>query len=521
MTRILFVVALLCAFAAPVVNGQSMTKQLIASGLSRPVLAISPDGDMERLFIVEQGNSSSRIARIRIVKNGSMLATPFLNIDSLVINSGNERGLLGLAFHPNYMQNGYFFVNYNNTSGQTVIRRYQANPPTADTVSLGTGFTLMTISQPYSNHNGGMIAFGPDGYLYIGMGDGGSGNDPGNRAQNLNSLLGKMLRIDVDNPNPGLAYGIPASNPLVGITGRDEIWHWGLRNPWRWSFDRQNGDMWIGDVGQNAREEISYAPAGLGGRNFGWRCMEGNGCTGLSGCTCNSNALADPVHTYFQGSSTGWCVTGGYVYRGCSMPWLQGQYFFGDYLTSKIWTGTLNSSGTALTGIQDRSSQLSSGISGLGSFGQDGLGELYLIARDGGVVYKITSAFGMTQTRSGTPSIGNTVNYNLFSYGQGGLPYIFGLSSNGTYPGMPLPDGRTIPINDDPMLQFALMNPTNTIYSPYGNLAGFLANASVPVNIPNLPFLVGQEFWSAFLTLNTSAPSGVQSISCAIQTTVQ
>ena len=520
MLRSLFVVALLCAVVSPVVHAQSMTKTLVAAGLQRPILATAPEGDLERLFIVEQGNSSNRIARIRIVKNGTMLSTPFLNIDSLVINSGNERGLLGLAFHPNYAQNGYFFVNYNNTSGQTVIRRYQANPPTSDVVSLSTGFTLMTISQPYSNHNGGMLAFGPDGYLYIGMGDGGSGNDPQGNGQNLNSLLGKMLRIDVNNPSPGLNYGIPASNPLVGVFGRDEIWHWGLRNPWRFSFDRQNGDLWIGDVGQNAREEISYAPAGVGGRNYGWRCMEANGCTGLSGCTCNSSSLTNPVHTYFQGGSTGYCITGGYVYRGCAMPWLQGQYFFGDYITEKVWTGTLNSAGTALTGVMDRSSMLSSGLNGLGSFGQDGQGELYLVSRDGGTVYKITSAFGMTQTLIGTPNVGSTVNYALFSYGQGGLGYIFGLST-GTYPGIPLADGRTVPINHDVLLQFALSNPGNTIYSPYGNLAGFLANASVPVSIPNHPFLVGQEFWSAFLTLNATAPSGVQSVSCAMKTTVQ
>ncbi len=519
MLRMLFTVAVAAAILAPFTPAQSLTRTLVASGLQRPVLATSPAYDTERLFIVEQGNSISRIARIRIVKNGTLMPTPFLNVDSLVINSGNERGLLGLAFHPNYAQNGYFFINYNNTSGQTVIRRYQANPPTSDVANINSGVTLMTISQPYSNHNGGMIAFGPDGYLYIGMGDGGSGNDPGNRAQNLNNQHGKMLRIDVDNPSGGQNYGIPASNPLVGVGGLDEIWHWGLRNPWRFSFDRQTGGMWIGDVGQNAREEISYAPPGAGGLNFGWRCMEANGCTGLSGCTCNSSSLTDPVWQYTQSFSTGYCITGGYVYRGCAMPWLQGQYFFGDYTTSKIWTGQLNAAGTALTGVTDRTSQLSGG-SGLASFGEDAEGELYLVYRDSGTVYKITSAFGMNITPSGTVTPGATVNFNLFSYNQGGYPYIFGIAA-GNNPGFSLPDGRVIPINNDPLLQFALQTPANGIYNPYGTLAGFLANAVVPVTLPNVPFLVGQEFHAAFITLNSSAPSGVAAISCGVQLTVQ
>ena len=260
---------------------QTLSKTLVHSGLVRPVFVTTPAGDTDRLFIVEQGNTSSRVARIRISKNGSLLPTPFLDIDNLVANSGTERGLLGLAFHPDYWNNGYFYVNYAARNAATTIRRFQVSPPNSDTVNPATGVTLLTISQPFSNHNGGMIAFGPDGYLYIGMGDGGARFDPAGNAQNPNSLLGKILRIDVDNPAPGQNYGIPPTNPLVGKPGRDEIYHWGLRNPWRWSFDRATGDMYIGDVGQNEREEIDYVPAGEGGLNFGWRCLEATECTGL------------------------------------------------------------------------------------------------------------------------------------------------------------------------------------------------------------------------------------------------
>src|SRR5262245_36732420 len=282
--------AFLAGSAAAVSSQTALTTEMVASGLSSPVFVTSPPGDCSRLFVVEQTGA------IRIVKNGSLLATPFLDINTLVL-FGGEQGLLGMAFHPSYAANGFFYVNYTRKpDGATVVARYSvsANPDVAD---RGSVLPLLVIAQPFDNHNGGMLAFGPnDGFLYIGMGDGGSGGDPFNNAQNPDVLLGKMLRIDVDHASPPLAYAIPPSNPFAGAAaGADEIWSVGLRNPWRFTFDRANGDMYIGDVGQNSVEEIDFEPAGSpGALNYGWRCMEGTSCTGLEDppkCSCNAPNL--------------------------------------------------------------------------------------------------------------------------------------------------------------------------------------------------------------------------------------
>lgn len=359
----------------------------VASGLFLPVFATYAPGDFSRLFIIEKPG------RIRILNldTGVLSATSFLDINSLVgggNSTNDERGLLGLAFHPNYQDNGFFYVDYTNNSSDTTIRRYtvSANPDIAD---AGSGTTLLVIDQPFSNHNGGWIGFGPlDGYLYIGMGDGGSANDPGNRAQDItNQLLGKMLRIDVDGAAP---YGIPPSNPFVGLTGDDEIWAYGLRNPWRSSFDRETGDLYIADVGQNAWEEINFQrSASPGGLNYGWRCMEGNHCTGLSGCTCNAASLTDPIHEYFH--NQGCSITGGYVYRGCAIPELQGTYFFSDFCSHQIWTFRYVDG--AVTEFTNRTAELAPGgglsINWMSSFGEDALGEIYICDQNGGEVFKI------------------------------------------------------------------------------------------------------------------------------------
>ncbi len=370
---------------------QALQATLYQTGFSQPVLAVSPPGDLQRLFVVEQGG------RIRIIKNGATLATPFIHFGTVASGglgltaSSGERGLLGLAFHPNYASNGYFYVNYTAASGgATTIRRYtvSANPDVADTTS---GLTLLTISQPFTNHNGGCIQFGPDGKLYIGTGDGGSGNDPQNAAQTPTTLLGKMLRLDVDIPAP---Y-IPSDNPYFGSTSTlQEIWHFGLRNPWRFSFDRQTGDIYIGDVGQNAWEEISFQPAGVGNLNYGWRCMEGNACTGLSGCTCNSAALTNPIHVYGHGA--GCSVTGGYVYRGSQICGLQGTYFFADYCTTNIWS--FRYTGGAVTQFTNRTTELepvgAPTINSIAGFGEDAAGELYILDHNDGEIYKIELAGG-------------------------------------------------------------------------------------------------------------------------------
>lgn len=353
-------------------NSQTIALQNFATGFSNPV-DIENAGDT-RLFIVEQGGL------IKILNaNGTVNATPFLNIASL-ISSGGERGLLGLAFHPNYVANGYFFVNYTNTSGNTVIARYtvSANPDIANT----TETILLTITQPYSNHNGGSIKFGPDGYLYIGMGDGGSGGDPGNRAQNINENLGKMLRINVNSSVPPY-YTIPAGNPYVGIVGNDEIWALGLRNPWKFSFNRINGDLWIADVGQNAVEEIDKVTnPPTSGLNFGWRCYEGNSTYNTSGCLSASN-YTFPFAQYAR--SGGACsVTGGYVYTGSIYPNFQNKYFFTDYCDDKI--RMVNTSTATIT--------TTTAFSGNNfvTFGEDSSGELYIAGITSGTVYKITDS---------------------------------------------------------------------------------------------------------------------------------
>jgi len=343
-----------------------------ATGFTNPV-EITHAGD-SRLFVVQQGGL------IKIVNaNGTTNATPFLNLSS-IISTGGERGLLGLAFHPNYATNGYFFVNYTNTAGNTVIARYSvsANPNVAST----TGTILMTITQPFSNHNGGSIKFGPDGYLYIGMGDGGSGGDPGNRSQNISDNLGKMLRIDV-NSSVAPFYTNPTTNPYVGIAGNDEIWAIGLRNPWKFSFNRLNGDLWIADVGQNAIEEINKisSPLPNTGINFGWRCYEGNSTYNTTGCAAAST-MTFPFTQYAR--SGGACsVTGGYVYTGTLYPNFQNKYFFTDYCDDKI--RMVNSAGTITT---------TSSFSGnsFATFGEDVAGELYVAGISSGIIFKIQDA---------------------------------------------------------------------------------------------------------------------------------
>jgi len=361
--------------------GEALTTELVVSGLARPVQVVAAPNDYDRIFIVEQRSGSTGRIKIFNLDTGTLNSTPFLSVS---VNTSSEQGLLGLAFHPNYENNGYFYINYT-ASGGTYIKRYtvSSNPDIADSSSA---YTIMNISQPYSNHNGGWLGFGPDGYLYIGTGDGGSGGDPGNRAQDItNQKLGKMLRIDVDGGSP---YAIPSDNPFVGVTGDDEIWAYGLRNPWRCNFDRATGDLWIGDVGQNAYEEITFQPASSnGGENYGWRCYEGNHSYNTSGCD-SSGTMVFPIWEYSH--SSGCSVTGGAIYRGSAIPSLQGTYFFADYCTSKIWS--LRYDGSNVSDYQDRTSELdpsgSTSISSIVGFGEDAAGEIYICELNG-EIFKI------------------------------------------------------------------------------------------------------------------------------------
>jgi glucose/arabinose dehydrogenase len=366
-------------------TGADLTTQRLVTGLARPVFVCAAPGDSDRIFIVEQRSGSTGRIRVFDRTTNSLLSTPFL---SMTVSTASEQGLLGMAFHPDYASNGYFFVNYTNSGGSTVIARYTVSGSNPNVASPSSATTVMTISQPYTNHNGGCIQFGPDGYLWIGTGDGGSGGDPGNRAQDITGqLLGKMLRINVDS----LPYTSPASNPFVGTTGDDEIYSYGWRNPWRFSFDSLTGDFYSADVGQNAWEEVDVVGGsdGIGG-NFGWRCYEGDHTYNTSGCP-SSSTMIFPVHEYAQGGSPYRCsITGGVVYRGSEIPDLQGTYFFGDYCSNQIWSFVWDGGG-GINSLQDRTSELApnaGSIASISSFGEDADGNIY-ICDLGGEVFVI------------------------------------------------------------------------------------------------------------------------------------
>ena len=372
-------------FWAAATNSPSQVQlQPVVAGLTRPVLVTHALDD--RIFIVEQPGT------VRIFYGGGLLATPFLNIAGLVSTAANEQGLLGLAFHPDYPDTPFIFVHFTSNgnvlpdgtdpaSGENLIVRYNlsADP---NVVDLASGKVLLRIPQPFSNHNGGMIAFGPDGYLYIAKGDGGSGNDPFSAAQNPENLLGKILRLDVDqNVNVSPYYGIPPSNPYSTSVGRDEVFLLGLRNPWRFSFDRATGELWIGDVGQGSREEINRLSidGSAPGKNFGWRIFEGTSCTGLDPCVPPPADYVPPILDYSSADPSPRCsITGGYVYRGTLNPGLIGDYIFADYCTGEIF-------------------RLSQGINPpllpagqlISSFGENSRGELYIAAHGTGQILKL------------------------------------------------------------------------------------------------------------------------------------
>ena len=354
-------------------GGQAVSIRLqeVASGLASPVFLTSPPGD-GRLFVLEQPG------RIRIIDNGTLGPTPFLDITDKG-GSGGERGLLGLAFHPGYASNGFFFVNYTDKSGDTQIERYRVGSD-RNRADPASAKRILSIDQPYANHNGGMIAFGADGMLYIGMGDGGAGGDPQGHGQNMNSLLGKMLRIDVDRGDP---YGVPAGNPFVGQAGRrPEIWASGLRNPWRFSFDPAGGMLYIADVGQNANEEVNVVAANAAGVNYGWNRMEARRCFNAS--SCDQAGLQLPQVEYARADGTS--VTGGYVYRGRAIPALVGHYFYADYNRSGI-----RSFRFADGRVQDERRWNLPEATSVSSFGQDSEGEVYVVLH-GGRVLKIVPA---------------------------------------------------------------------------------------------------------------------------------
>jgi glucose/arabinose dehydrogenase len=388
--------ALLIAFvfAPPSAAQTAIALDPVLSGLSSPVFVTNARDGTGRLFVVEQ------TGRVKVLQPGATTPTVFLDVSAKIV-SGGERGLLGLAFHPYYKLNRRFFVNYTRAGdGATVVAEYRAsasNPNVADAAEV----VLLTVGQPFANHNGGMIEFGRDGYLYVGMGDGGSANDPGNRAQNINDLLGKMLRLDVDRPDGSAPYSSPPDNPFYGATpGRDEIFAVGLRNPFRWSFDRQTGQLWAGDVGQGQREEVDIITLG---KNYGWRVLEGTRCTGLGPASCTAAGFTPPVAEYAH--SAGRCsITGGYVYRGSLASLPVGAYVYADFCTGEIF---LYQGAAPQALLLDTAIQIS-------SFGEDEAGELYVVGL-GGTVHRIRAAAPAPQ-----PSPGSVIISEFRLRGPGG-----------------------------------------------------------------------------------------------------
>lgn len=379
MKKVLLSAMLLCCGYG---FSQNINLTQFASGFTAPTEVVNA-GD-SRFFVAQQGGL------IRIVNaNGTVNNSPFLDISSLTTTDG-ERGLLGLVFHPDYEDNGYFYINYTNANGNTVIARYTRSTANPDIADANSAQILLTVTQPFENHNGGCLRFGPDGYLYIAMGDGGSGGDPNNNAQNINSLLGKILRIDVDGASP---YAIPAGNPFADTDGADEIWAVGVRNPWKISFNRLNGDLWIADVGQENIEEINHATSTAAGLNYGWRCYEGNDAYNTQGCAAAAT-FTYPVAQYTHANNA--CsITGGYVYTGSLYPALVGKYVFADYCNNRI-------------GYTDTTGEITwaDGFTGnISAFAEDTNGELYAIGRSNGTIYKVvettagTVDFGAAQVR--------------------------------------------------------------------------------------------------------------------------
>ncbi|MBP1465262.1 PQQ-dependent sugar dehydrogenase [Candidatus Chloroploca sp. M-50] len=357
----------------PDLSTLQLTVEPVLNGFRNPTHITNAGDGTGRLFVVEQAGA------IWIVQDGVRLEEPLLDLTELVGSQGSEQGLLSVAFHPQFRENGFLFVNYTDRNGTTVVARYtlSADPNRADPASATI---LMTIDQPAANHNGGLLKFGPDGYLYIGTGDGGASGDPWNNAQTLSTLLGKLLRIDVDSNEP---YAVPANNPFIDADpARSEIWAYGLRNPWRFSFDRATGDLYLADVGQNALEEVHVQPASsLGGENYGWKIMEGDRCFNAS--SCDQTGLELPVFVYPHGSAEGGCsITGGYVYRGRAFPQLNGVYVFTDFCTGNLW-------GTYGDGVGWETALLGRVDLRITSFGEDEAGELYLVDRAGGGVYRL------------------------------------------------------------------------------------------------------------------------------------
>lgn len=355
---------------APRLDHIAITLEPFATVSGGPLAIAAPDDGSGRLFVAAQDGKVWVVAA-----DGSVLGTPMLDIGSQ-ISSGGERGLLGVATHPTFSSDPRVFVSYTNTDGDSIVASATLDPNDPNRLDPASLTRLLFIDQPYANHNGGGVLFGPDGRLYLSFGDGGSGGDPQGNGQNLQTLLGKILRVDVDGGPTNGPYVVPPDNPYANGGGKPEIWHWGLRNPWRLSFDRTTGDLWIGDVGQNAYEEVDVARQGTSNLNFGWNVLEGSHCYNQP--TCPTDGLTLPVTDY--GHDLGCTVVGGYVYRGAAYPFLVGTYLFADYCTGTIFA--VDSASSALTTPVVVGAVAGGAVS---AFGEDASGELYVTRLSGEV----------------------------------------------------------------------------------------------------------------------------------------
>ncbi|MBK7641930.1 MAG: PQQ-dependent sugar dehydrogenase [Planctomycetes bacterium] len=477
--------ALLCALLAPSLPAQTLKSTFVAGGLSRPSWVGCVPGDTSRIFALEQDG------RVRVIAGTQVLPTPFLDLNPIVGSLGNEQGLLGLAFDPNYSATGFFYVSYTDNNGACVVARYTNLPPSSNVADPSSALVVFgPLAQPQSNHNGGCIRFGPDGMLYVGLGDGGGANDTGaghdttGNAQSMNTYLGKLLRIDPANP-----LVPPAGNPFPA-SAIPLAWDIGLRNPWRFSFDGQTGELYLGDVGQNAWEELDVEPAGLGGVDYGWRCMEGAHCTGLTGCTCGAAGLALPAHEYAH--TGGNCaIIGGEVYRGAGIPALQGAYIFADYCSGRIWT--LVYSGGSVTQLVDRTLELAPGVShsiaNPVAFGADGFGELLIVDQAGGEVYRV----GAVCTAPNT--------YCLSNFNSTGFAATMTFSGSGSLTANSL---SLLAVTCPPGVPGLFLYGDGQAQTPFGN--GFLCIAS---NLVRQPPLVTNAFGDALYQPNLTSLPGI------------
>ncbi len=431
--------------SAPSATAQSaaVTTELVADGLSDPLFVTHAPNDPLRLFIVEQGVGTTADIKILDLATHSVLRTPFLTVTAL---TGGERGLLGMAFDPDYAVNGYFYIfcclprGTFGPYGSNCVMRYTRSTTDPNVADASSAYPILTMTNMVGFHNGGWIAFGPDGFLYVAVGDDGNGL-PYHYSQSLAERVGKVLRIDVRADaypsDPDQNYSVPLSNPFVNTPGAlPEIWLYGLRNPWRDSFDRATGDLWIGDVGGDSAEEIDFVPSGASGLNFGWDCMEGNLCTGETSCTCNSPTLTMPVQTYSH--KAGSAVIGGYRYRGNALCGWQGTYFYADYYSAQIWSFGFD--GTSITNPKNRTSQLHRAgtpwIQDIASFGEDDGGEIYIVDHNGKVFEIVPSPGFPDCNRNGLDDacdIWSGTSHDLDGNGipdeceqNGGTPYCFG-----------------------------------------------------------------------------------------------